>query len=60
MVVLRHLEHNTELVIQLMRHLECRVSDEALRAIAAEHELARALESVGPQADGSGPVSAAV
>ena len=60
MVVLRHLEHNTELVIKLMQHLECRVSDEELRAIAAEHELALKLESADPQGKGSGPVSAEV
>jgi uncharacterized membrane protein len=44
MVVLKHLEHNTDLVIHLMRHLECRVSEEEMRAIAAEHELAEKLE----------------
>ena len=48
MVVLRNLEHNTDLVIQLMRHLECRVSDEELRALAAEHELAQKLEAADP------------
>ncbi len=50
MVVLKNLEHNTDLVIQLMRHLECRVSDEELRAIAAEHELAEKLEKTEPEA----------
>src|SRR5438105_3358474 len=48
MVVLRHLEHNTDLVLQLMRHLECRVSDEELRALAAEQELAERLAAVDP------------
>jgi uncharacterized membrane protein len=48
MVVLRHLEHNTDLVLQLMRHLECRVSDEELRALAAEQELAERLVAVDP------------
>ena len=48
MVVLKHLEHNTDLVIHLMRHLECRVSEEELRAIAAEHELANKLEQTNP------------
>ena len=42
-VILKHLEHNTDLVIQLMRHLQCRVSDEELRAIASEHEAAEKL-----------------
>ena len=50
MVVLKNLEHNTDLVIHLMRHLECRVSEEELRAIAAEHELAEKLEREGPAA----------
>ncbi len=43
LVVLKHLEHNTDLVIQLMRHLQCRVPDEELRAIAEEHEAAEKL-----------------
>ena len=42
-VILKHLEHNTNLVIQLMRHLQCRVTDEELQAIAAEHESAEKL-----------------
>jgi len=42
-VILKHLEHNTDLVIQLMRHLQCRVSDEELRAITSEHEVAETL-----------------
>jgi uncharacterized membrane protein len=36
--ILQHLEHNTELIIQLMRHLECRISDEELRAITSESD----------------------
>lgn len=48
MVVLKHLEHNTELVIQLMRHLQCKISDEELRAIAAETELADKLSTLQP------------
>lgn len=49
-VVLRHLEHNTEMLIQLMRHLECRVSDEQMRAIAADMELAdKIAEAAAPQ-----------
>ena len=48
MVVLKHLEHNTDLIIQLMRHLECKVSQEELRALAAEHELAQKLEADDP------------
>ena len=59
MVVLRHLEHNTDLVIQLMQHLECRISEEELRAIAAEHNLAEQLEAVNPLADAEEEVKAA-
>ena len=51
MFVLKHLEHNTDLLIQLMKHLECRVSDEELRAVAAEHELADKLENATPAAE---------
>ncbi len=45
MAVLQHLEHNTDLLLQLMKHLECRVSDEELRAIMAERDLAAKLEA---------------
>ena len=40
MVILHHLEHNTNLLIQLMHHLDCRISEEELRAITAENALA--------------------
>jgi CRP-like cAMP-binding protein len=43
---LQHLERNTELLLQLMHHLDCRVSDEELRAIAAEKELSRTVAAV--------------
>lgn len=46
MVILRNLEHNTDLTLQLMRHLECRVSEEEMRALSAEKELATQLEAV--------------
>jgi uncharacterized membrane protein len=48
MAVLRHLEHNTDLLLQLMKHLECRVSDEELRALAAEAELEEKLAAIDP------------
>jgi uncharacterized membrane protein len=48
MAVLKHLEHNTDLLLQLMKHMECRVSDEELRAITAEHELSEKLASFNP------------
>lgn len=46
MAILRHLEHNTELLLHLMRHLECRISDEELRALAAEQEISEKLAQV--------------
>ena len=49
MVVLHNLEHNTDLLIQLMRHLECKISEEELRALSAERVLAEKLESAKPQ-----------
>lgn len=48
MVVLKHLEHNTDLVLQIMQHLECKISDEEMRALAAEHEIAEKLEAEDP------------
>jgi uncharacterized membrane protein len=39
MATLVHLERNTNLLLQLMQHLNCRVADEELRAIAAEKQL---------------------
>lgn len=53
MVVLRHLEHNTELLLQLMRHLECRISEEELRALATEKELADRISAIDPSVDAS-------
>jgi CRP-like cAMP-binding protein len=41
MSTLLHLERNTDLLLQLMQHLDCRVSEEELRAIAAEKQLAQ-------------------
>ncbi len=46
MVILRHLEHNTNLIIHLMQHLDCRVTEEELRAIAAETEIADKLSQI--------------
>jgi len=45
---LLHLERNTELLLKLMHHLDVRISDEELRAIAAERNLARQLSTVKP------------
>lgn len=46
---LLHLERNTGLLLKLMQHLDVRISDEELRAIAAEKELARQLSGVKPE-----------
>jgi uncharacterized membrane protein len=46
MVILKQLEHNTDLIIQLMKHLDCRISDEELRALSAEREIAEKMISV--------------
>lgn len=46
---LLHLERNTDLLLQLMQHLDCRVSEEELRAIAAEKELARQVSAPRPE-----------
>lgn len=48
MVMLRHLEHNTDLLLHLMRHLDCRISQEELRAITVETELAQKLSALHP------------
>ncbi|MGI4790269.1 MAG: DUF1003 domain-containing protein [Janthinobacterium lividum] len=61
MIILQHLEHNTDLLVQLMRHLECKISVEELRAINAEHEITEKLEAAKPLAVPPGEaVSAAV
>jgi uncharacterized membrane protein len=46
MVILRNLEHNTDLLIQLMQHSDCKISEEQLRAITAENDLAAKVEDV--------------
>jgi uncharacterized membrane protein len=38
-VILRHLEHNTELIIQLMKHLDCRLTEEEIKTITLEKTL---------------------
>ncbi len=40
MATLLHLQRNTDLLLQLMQHLDCGISDEELRAIAAEKQVA--------------------
>ena len=36
MTILTHLDHNTELILQLMQHLDCHLPGEDLRGIADE------------------------
>src|ERR1700686_1326722 len=50
MATLLHLERNTELLLQLMQHLDCRVSEEELRAIEVEKKLARQMSAMLPEA----------
>jgi uncharacterized membrane protein len=52
--ILQHLEHNTDLLLKLMEHLECRVSDEEVRAINVERELAQKLEKSTPKEASAG------
>jgi len=47
---LLHLQRNTDLLLQLMQHLDCRISDEELRAIAAERQLAQQVSAALPAA----------
>jgi hypothetical protein len=49
MATLQHLERNTDLLLQLMQHLDCRVSEEELRAIAVEKQLARQMGAAIPE-----------
>lgn len=48
--ILRNLEHNTDLIIQLMKHLECRISEEELRALTAEKAMADEITKIQIQA----------
>jgi uncharacterized membrane protein len=49
-VILHHLEHNTRLLLHLMKHLECRVSEEELKVLAAETELAAKIAELSTKA----------
>jgi len=51
MATLLHLQRNTDLLLQLMQHLDCRISDEELRAIEAEKTLARQVSAAIPAGD---------
>jgi CRP-like cAMP-binding protein len=50
MAGLLHLQRNTDLLLQLMKHLDYRISDEELRAIAAEKQLAQQVSAALPAA----------
>ena len=50
MATLLYLQRNTDLLLQLMQHLDCRISDEELRAIAAEKQLAQQVSAAIPAA----------
>ena len=41
---------DTDLLLQLIQHLDCRVSEEELHAIEAEKQLARQMNAVLPTA----------
>lgn len=49
--ILHSLEHNTDLLIQLMKHLDCRISEEEIRAISAERVLADQISKTDVKAD---------
>lgn len=51
MEILRNLEHNTDLLIQLMQHSDCKISEEEIRAITAEKKLAEQMGRAKPKAD---------
>ncbi len=48
LAIMRHLEHNTELLLQLMQHLDCRVSQEEMRTITVEAESAHRIANEVP------------
>ena len=50
--VMRHLEHNTDLILSLMQHLKCHIPPEELKALTAEHEQAQKLENGDGKNDG--------
>lgn len=53
MATLLQLQRNTDLLLRLMQHLDCRISDEELRAIAAEKRLAQLVSAAIPNPDRS-------
>ena len=53
MTVLHHLEHNTKLLLHLMKHLECKVSEEEVRVLAAETELVAKIAALTAKTEGA-------
>jgi uncharacterized membrane protein len=47
-ILLRHIEHNSELLVHLMRHLNCRLSTEELQTLAEHQEITKQLCEGGP------------
>jgi uncharacterized membrane protein len=48
--LMRHMERNTTLLLHLMQHVDCRITEEEMRAIQSENELARKLAAMLPGA----------
>ena len=48
--LMRHMERNTTLLLHLMKHMDCRIGEEEIRAIQAENELAAQLAAATPKA----------
>lgn len=51
LVILRHLEHQSDLLIQLMKHLDCKIAPEEIRAIEEQKAVGEKIASgpVAPQ-----------
>lgn len=49
-VILLHLEHNTNLLLKLMSHLQCQLSDDEMKEITQELETAKQIDAASPTA----------
>lgn len=47
--LMRHMERNTTLLLHLMKHVDCRITEEEIRSIKSENELAAKLASMTPE-----------
>jgi uncharacterized membrane protein len=52
-VLLQNIEHNTDLLVQLMKHLDCKISEAEVRALSAEKKLAAEVMAIQANAEGS-------